>query len=233
VAVVAIAVVGAGISFSIPQPDLPQAAAALQSTETVDVTTLPSGDLEFEPSAPTSGLILYPGGRVDPAGYAPAALEIAKAGFLVVIVAMPFHLAVLEIDAATRVIERHPEIRRWSIGGHSLGGSMAAEYAARQSHAISGLVLWASYSATDLSALRLKALVVYGSLDAGASRMTSGESLANLPASPTVVEIEGGNHEQMGWYTGQPNDPAATISRVEQQSQLVRATVDFLEALPD
>ena len=27
----------------------------------------------------------------------------------------------------------------------------------------------------------------------------------------SFVPIEGGNHEQMGWYTGQPNDPPATI----------------------
>jgi hypothetical protein len=45
------------------------------------------------------------------------------------------------------------------------------------------------------------------------------------------VPIEGGNHEQMGWYTGQPNDPPATTARDEQQSQLVIATASFLAAL--
>lgn len=46
-----------------------------------------------------------------------------------------------------------------------------------------------------------------------------------------IVEIDGGNHEQMGWYTGQPNDPAATISRAAQQEQVVEATIALLEGL--
>jgi hypothetical protein len=32
----------------------------------------------------------------------------------------------------------------------------------------------------------------------------------------------------MGWYTGQPNDPPATISREEQQAAVVDATVAML-----
>ena len=46
-----------------------------------------------------------------------------------------------------------------------------------------------------------------------------------------LTPIEGGNHEQMGWYTGQPNDPPATISRDEQQRQVVDATLDLLARL--
>jgi hypothetical protein len=234
-ALVVIAVVGGVVYFSIPQPDLPEAAAALQSTDAVDVTQLPNGDLEFAPrggaTATTTGLILYPGGKVDPKAYAPAAREIAAAGFFVAIVSMPLNLAVLDVDAGTRVIERHLEIRTWAVGGHSLGGSMAAEYAARQAHAVSGLVLWSSYSAVDLSATRIQAVVIYGTLDAGAARMTSQESLGKLRLPVLVRPIEGGNHEQMGWYTGQPNDPPATISREAQQARVVAETVSFLVGL--
>ena len=35
----------------------------------------------------------------------------------------------------------------------------------------------------------------------------------------------------MGWYTGQPNDPPATISREDQQAQVVDATVRLLDSL--
>ena len=231
---VVVVLAGATAYFSIPQPDLPEAAAALRSTDAVAFTALPNGDLEFaaDVTPPTTGLILYPGGKVDAKAYAPAAREIAARGFFVAIVTVPLNLAVLDIDAATRVIERHPEVDRWAVGGHSLGGSMAAEYVARQPHAIRGLVLWASYTATDLSRLSIDALVMYGSLDNGAARMTSAEALAKLPANPTITRIDGGNHEQMGWYTGQPNDPPATISREEQQSAVVAATVEFLASLP-
>ena len=232
-ALVTVLLLGGAIAyFSIPQPNLPEAAAALASDAEVQFRNV-DGDLEFAPlgRAPTVGLILYPGGKVDAAAYAPTARAIAAHGFLVVVTPMPLHLAVLDIDAATRVIERHLDVPTWAVGGHSLGGSMAAEYANRQPHAIDGLVLWASYSATDLSAQPLRALVVYGSLDSGAARMGSVESLTKLPPPPSVHVIEGGNHEQMGWYTGQLNDPAATISRAEQQAQLVDLTVHFLEDL--
>ena len=234
-----VAIGGGAIYFSIPQPDLPEAAAALASTDAVEFAQV-GGDLEFRPlarpegvpgTAGDLGLILYPGGKVDAAAYAPAARAIAARGFLVVITPMPLHLAVLDIDAATRVVDRHPEIEAWAIGGHSLGGSMAAEYAKRQPHVINGLVLWASYSATDLSTLRLRPLLVYGSLDGGAARMTSQDSLGKLPLPVVVQRIDGGNHEQMGWYTGQPNDPPATITRVDQQAQLVAVTTDFLETI--
>jgi hypothetical protein len=47
----------------------------------------------------------------------------------------------------------------------------------------------------------------------------------------TIDLIDGGNHEQMGWYTGQPNDPPATISRDEQQRRIVAATVSLLRKL--
>lgn len=190
----------------------------------------------FEPlaTAATTGLILYPGGKVDPVSYAPTARHLAELGYLVEIVPMPANLAILGIDRASDVIAAHPEIQHWAIGGHSLGGSMAAQYLASHPGAVQGLVLWASYSATKLQGggePPLRSLLVYGSLEAGVAGFTSAEHLANLGAPPVIVVIEGGNHEQMGWYTGQPNDPPATISRDEQQRQLIIATATFLAAL--
>jgi hypothetical protein len=35
----------------------------------------------------------------------------------------------------------------------------------------------------------------------------------------------------MGYYTGQPNDPPATISRADQQAQVAAATVTMLDGL--
>jgi dienelactone hydrolase len=191
-------------------------------------------DLVFRPTgaAPTVGLILVPGGKVPPAAYAPAAREIAaRSGALVEIVDVPFNLAVLDIDAPERVIAREPGVARWAVGGHSLGGAMAAQFAGSHPGAVAGLVLWASYSATDLSASGLRVLSIHGSLDAGAATFTSAETRAKLPADTAFLEIEGGNHEGMGWYTGQPNDPPAEIPRAEQGDQVVIATVAFLAAL--
>jgi pimeloyl-ACP methyl ester carboxylesterase len=117
------------------------------------------------------------------------------------------------------------------MAGHSLGGSMAAQHVANRPDTYDGLAFWAAYAATDLSARDLAALSIYGSLDAGAARMSGPEARAALPGDATFVEIEGGNHEQMGWYTGQANDPPATISREDQQARVVAATVALLDGL--
>lgn len=228
VGIAAILAVGAGVYLAIPQPELPEAAEAQRSTAAVTFS-VEDGRLLFVPTAaePRTGLILYPGGKVSAAAYAPVASAIAARGYLVEVVPMPLNLAVLGIDRADAVIQAHPGIRAWAIGGHSLGGAMAAEYAARHD-TIRGLALWASYSATDLSARDLDVLLVYGSLDAGSAGFTSPERRSNLPGDPAIVVVEGGNHEQMGWYTGQPNDPPATIGRADQMARVVDATAALL-----
>ena len=215
-----------------PQPLLPEATASLASTPEVTFTDA-DGRLEWAPADGDydTGLIVYPGGKVPAAAYGPLAQAIASEGYLVAITPMPLNLAVFGIDQADAVIAAHPEVDTWAIGGHSLGGSMAAQYASGHPDEIDGLALWASYAATDLSGLDLSVVSVYGSLDAGAGRMSGAEARAALPADAVFVEIPGGNHEQMGWYTGQPNDPPAAISREEQQARVAAATVEMLNGL--
>jgi alpha/beta superfamily hydrolase len=168
---------------------------------------------------------------VPPAAYAPAARAIAEQGYLVAIVPAPFNLAILDADAADRVIEDHPEIASWAVGGHSLGGATASLFIDGHPGVVDGLALWASYSSADISTDDLHVLSVYGSLDAGVASYTDPANLAKLGSDVTVDVIDGGNHEQMGWYTGQPNDPPATISRQEQQDRVVAATVALLQGL--
>jgi hypothetical protein len=230
--VVAVLAGAAGaVYFAIPQANLPEAAAALASTDTVTFAR-EDDRLVFRPAGaePVTGLILYPGGKVDAVAYAPTAAALAELGFLVVVVPMPLNLAVLGIDRADAVLAAHPEVARWAIGGHSLGGAMAAQYVASHPERVEGLVLWAAYSAAAIDP-PIPAIVIFGTLDAGIASYTSGANLAKLGGDPVVVPIEGGNHEQMGWYTGQPNDPPATISREDQQVRLVEATARFLADL--
>jgi len=221
--------------YAQPVPLLPEATAALASTDAVDYSVETDGTLLYTPKAsePRVGLVLYPGGKVPPAAYAPAARAIAEAGYLVAIVEVPFNLAVFDINAAQRVIEAHPEIERWAVGGHSLGGSMAAQFIDGHPGVVDALVLWASYSAADLSDDGLRVLSTYGTLDRGVPSFTNADAVAKLggPGAITFDPIEGGNHEQMGWYTGQPNDPPAAISREAQQERIVAATRRVLDGL--
>lgn len=213
----------------IPAP-MPEAISAMQSDNQVDVTS--QSWLVFQPiqSIPTTGFIIYPGGRVDPRSYAPQAHAIADRGFLVIIVPMPFNLAVFGSGKASSVIQAYPNIRNWVIGGHSLGGSMAALYAYNHQDQIKGLVFWASYpaSSNDLSGSMIKVTSIYGTQDGLATQDKIDASRKLLPADTTWVSISGGNHAQFGWYGPQLGDNPASISRAEQQAEVIQSTLDLL-----
>ena len=182
---------------------------------------------------PSAGLVLYPGGRVDYRAYAPAARAIASEGFLVVIVPMPFGLAVLAPERALEIAEAYPEVDKWAIGGHSLGGAMAARFAYQHPELVEGLVLWASYPAAndDLSSRDIEVTSIYGTRDGLATFEDIDDSRPLLPAGTRWVAIEGGNHAQFGWYGEQRRDNEATISRALQQQQVIETTVELMRRL--
>ncbi|MEX1345992.1 MAG: alpha/beta hydrolase, partial [Candidatus Limnocylindrales bacterium] len=204
------------------------AAAALEPDESVVVETDPW--LTFTPPDPaTTGFIFYPGGRVPADAYAPPVRAIAEAGYLSVVPSMPFGLAVLAPDTADDIVAAHPEIEQWVIGGHSLGGAMAAQYADGEA-AIDGLALWAAYppGGTDLSGQDIEVTSIYATEDGLTSLDEIETSRAQLPPDTTFVEIAGGNHAGFGWYGEQDGDGTATISREEQQAQVVDTTLELL-----
>lgn len=215
---------------TVPEP-MPEAVAAMQSDAEVQVTH--DGWLIFQPTAaePTTGLIFYPGGRVSGEAYAPAMHEIAAQDYLAVVVPMPLNLAILGVDRAKDVVAAYPQIEHWVIAGHSLGGSMAARFAHDNPDLIDGLVLWATYpeDSKDLSASDLVAASIYGTLDGLATTAKIDTSRPLLPANAELIAIQGGNHAQFGWYGAQAGDNTATISREDQQAQIIAATLAVLE----
>lgn len=230
--------VGGGAAFlgyAQPQPLLPEATAALASSPGATFAQRTDGRITYTPTASeaTTGLVLYTGGKVPPAAYAPAARAIAEAGYLVALVPAPFNFAILGVDAAQGVVDDHPDITAWAVGGHSLGGAAAALFIDGHPGIADGLALWASYSSADLDDDGILVSSVYGSLDSGAATFTDAENVAKLGPAVAFTVIDGGNHEQMGWYTGQPNDPPATITREAQQARIVGATVELLSALAE
>ncbi|MEZ4769214.1 MAG: alpha/beta hydrolase [Caldilineales bacterium] len=232
--VLAVGVVGFVIWGNTPLGPMPEALAALESDANVAVVTDPW--LSFLPTqdAKSTGLIYYPGGRVDPRSYAPTARALAEAGYPVVIVPMPLNLAVFGIDRAADVIAAYPEVEHWAIGGHSLGGTMAASFTRNNPDLIDGLLFMASYPAggDDLSGFTdLAVTSVSGTEDGLATPADIEASRALLPANTVWVPIEGGNHAQFGYYGDQPGDGVATISREEQQRQTVEAALQLLSGI--
>lgn len=158
------------------RPPLPEAVRALESDDRVAVSDHPW--LTFTPrqDAPNSGFIFCPGGRVDPRGYASLLKPITAAGYLVVVPEMPINMAPFDANVADEIMADHPDIHHWAIGGHSVGGTMAAQYAHRHRETIRGLAIWAE-SAIDGGAtffLTLKA--------AGAGVLDSGEKSGPAPS---------------------------------------------------
>jgi pimeloyl-ACP methyl ester carboxylesterase len=233
-----VVLVGVGVFLvwaNTPLGPMPEAEIALQSDDQVTVTLDPW--ITFEPAvtdgtAVETGLIFYPGGRVDARSYAPPARAIAEEGYLVVIPPMPLSLAVFNPDAASDIIAAHKEVVTWVIGGHSLGGAMAANYVYNNPRLIDGLVLWASYPAENNSlALRsdLPVLNIYGTNDGQAEELW--EARDRLPPETQWMVIEGGNHAQFGWYGRQSGDGEATITREQQQEAFTQATAALLNAV--
>jgi hypothetical protein len=226
--VVLVATLGFVVWAETPLGPSEAALAALRSDSAVTVTQ--GKYITFEPAdqrPATVGLIFYPGGRVDARSYAAPLREIAAQGYLVVLVPVNLNLAFFDINAAEPVIAAHPEITHWVVSGHSLGGVAAAIFTSTHPE-VNGLVFWASYPADEsLKNSDLRVLSIYGTNDmAGMAKFD--ETKALNPVNTQYVVIDGGNHAQFGDYGPQPGDNAATISRADQQSQVVTAVVTFL-----
>jgi pimeloyl-ACP methyl ester carboxylesterase len=226
-ALVLIASLGFVVWAETPLQPAPEAMAALKSDSQVTVTV--DNFITFQPSnlKSSTAFIFYPGGHVDARAYAAPLRAIAAQGYLVVLVPVRLNLAFFDINAAEPVFAAHPEIAHWAVGGHSLGGVASAIFAGSHPQ-IEGLIFWASYPAdTSLQKSNVRVLSIYGTNDmAGVAKFD--ETRALNPAGTQYVIIDGGNHGQFGDYGLQPGDHAATISRADQQAQIVKATVEFL-----
>jgi dienelactone hydrolase len=239
-------VITARAQDAVSWPPLPEAVTALESNCKVTVKTVivpewPEGSnfyYTFEPNRRQrkTGFIFYPGALVDPRSYAPTAQAIAAQGYLTVIVKMVGDLAILSPDRASVVISDYPDIENWVIGGHSFGGAIACSYAKNFPDAVQGVILWAAYPSSTFSIrdTNLKVISIFGTDDGLATPEEIEASRADLPPDAEFVPIDGGNHTQFGWYDTYPNpvqpgDNSPSITRQQQQCQIIYHTVEFLE----
>ena len=156
--------------------------------------------------------------------------ECASQGILCVTVEMPFNLAVFGANKAMDVIEAFPEIDGWYIGGHSLGGSMAATCVSTHPEPFKGLVFLASYSNVDVSSFRV--LSVYGTNDEVMKIKNYNKYMENLPdkfsGNLVEVELQGANHSYFGIYGDQRGDGTAEITNAEQIKQSAQLIISFI-----
>lgn len=183
-------------------------------------------------TTPTRGLVFQPGARVDPRAYVPMLSQVSKQGVLVVIVKQPFDIGLLATTTPQSLVDEHPEVRHWAVGGHSLGGVAAARFVLDHPQLVRGLVLWASYPDQSLAGRSdLEVASVSGTRDAFTTPADVAASRALLPSATAYTRVEGAVHSFFGDYGDQPGDGSPTVGRAEAQRQVVDATVELMLSL--
>lgn len=219
---------------AVPAPDAIEAMHPDSRVEIVDddwVVFRPVG------RRPDTGVILYPGANCDVRGYAPVLRPIAENGYLVVAVRMPFDFAIFAPNRALAVRKAFPEIRRWVLIGHSMGGAMAASFVHGHPDAVSGLIIWDSYPPgyASLADAHLPVWHIHRAMPDGTPPAAFAERRDLYPASSTWVPIRGGIHMYFGSFIGgayrEQWSPA--ISREVQHRQVIGATLWALHAVSD
>lgn len=180
-----------------------------------------------------SGTVFYPGGLVSAAAYIPLAAALAQDCHLVLIAKMPLSLAVFNPDAGIALQQQYAnQATVWTLGGHSLGGAMAAQLI-KKAPQFKGLFLLAAYPAAEssLAASTLPVLSISASQDGLATPAKISANKAYLPPGTEYLELQGGNHAQFGDYGPQDKDGQPTLSATEQLRQTQQALHAWLTRL--
>ena len=199
------------------------AVKAMQSDGVVTVEQTKSGWL-FDGPSDDKALIFYPGAKVDAKAYAPILRLLAQEDMDVYLVNMPLHLAFFGIGKAGEIIE-NSAYEQYYISGHSLGGAMAASYAAEHVSDFKGMILFAAYPTQETA---IDTLVIYGSEDGVLNMARIAEAPNLVSGNYSEVVIDGGNHAQFGNYGEQKGDGEAGISAEDQQTQTIQAIREFV-----
>jgi len=220
----------------VPHQPMDEVDAMLISDESVLVSNssylsfIPTNQLNTEQLSST-GYIIYPGARVSASSYAYIGRELAKQGIFVFVLKPPLRMAILDSNGAQEVIQDYPDIERWFVGGHSLGGATASIFVNEHLDSVEGIIYLAAYpiESNDFSATSLKVLTLYASEDGFATVDDIAKYDYLQPQNYTKVLIEGGNHEQFGYYGHQKGDNPSFITREEQQQIIVNEIANFLQ----
>lgn len=195
---------------------------ALASDGTVTVSAAGYG-WYFDGPSEENVLCFYPGAKVEETAYAPLLHELAEQGVDVCLVKMPFRFAFFGANKADEVLAAYDHPNKY-VGGHSLGGAMAADYAADHAQDLSGVILFAAYPTKELND-SLVLISIYGSADGILNMDKVREGRAYAPSGYTETLIDGGNHAQFGNYGEQRGDGTAAVSREGQQAQAVSSII--------
>lgn len=231
--VLLLALIGVVVWAGTPRPLEEDRFEAVIDDPAIDVEQ-GAGYLRLTPAdaEPDLGVVFYPGARVPPGAYAATWAEVLRrTDVTVAIPSMTLNLAALSPDRADEVIAAEEGIDRWWVGGHSLGGTMAASYASDEPD-VEGLLLWASFP-TEGSGVAAREDLLGASIAGSRDGLSTLEEITEradlLPEGVPIEVIEGMNHAQFGAYGEQPRDGEPTLTDEEATEALAEVTVEALE----
>lgn len=174
------------------------------------------------------GVIFYQGAKVEVESYSYLGEALAKDGHFVVMPKLPLNLAILGINEVDSVIEKYPEVQKWYVAGHSMGGAMISKYAFQHEEKVDGIILLGSYPADNFSTKSIPMLSIYGEVDGLATVEKIENSKKLMSKNTTMHMIKGGNHANFGMYGEQKGDNASLITSKAQQDETVKVIEQWL-----
>ncbi len=167
-------------------------------------------------------IIFYTGGKVEPLAYS----YLNQTGYDIYLPKFKFNLAIFNPNIAANIIEENDQAE-WYIGGHSLGGVMAYQFAENHPELINGVISLAGYPQQKIDSSDYSILAIFGCNDGLLPDYL--EKGNKLPTDATKVIIKGGNHAQFGEYGSQKGDNQAKISGEIQREKTVKQIKDFID----
>lgn len=174
------------------------------------------------------GIIFYQGAKVEVEAYSYLGESLAKDGYFVVMPKLPLNLAILGINAVDSVMEQYPEVQKWYVAGHSMGGAMISKYAFQHEDKVDGIIFLGSYPADDFSTKSIPMLSIYGEIDALATVEKIENNKKLMSKNTTMHMIKGGNHAHFGMYGEQKGDNASLITAKAQRDETVKVIEQWL-----
>ena len=226
----------AAVAWLVPFSAEAPALAAMKSDGTVTVME-DATEIVMTPTGVESpvGVFFQPGARVDARAYSATLRPLVESGHLVIIAKQPLGIAFLSTGAFATTRAAHHSVTRWVVGGHSLGGLVAAidaeTFAEAARDPVVGLLFFASYPAKNIAQVNVAVLSISGSNDGLSTPGKIAAAKPTLPAAARYLVVKGAVHAHFGDYGPQQGDGNPAVSHDQARAEIAAGSVAFVNGL--
>lgn len=175
------------------------------------------------------GFLIFSGAKTDERAYAYLAKLLHEEGHTVVIPKQRFHLSAFGTKHGLEIMDSNPQIKKWILIGHSLGGMPVSQIASTRQDKLIGVAFLATFASIDLSGLDIAAIRITAEHDGVMNNDTMENYNGNLPKNTVNKMLEGANHQGFAAYRSvSGRDGKALISWQEQNEITVRLILETL-----